>query len=133
MERKEFLSSMGLTILAVCAGCSKSSSSPQGPSGVNFTIDLKSQLLSPGDSTFKSGVIVVRLAPGNDSANFTALSQACTHEGVSVGYNSSNNLLICPLHGSEFNTNGSVVVGPAGSPLKKYNVSISGDVMTVTG
>ena len=46
MERKEFLSSMGLALAAVCVGCGKSSSTPQGPTGVNFTLDLQTQILN---------------------------------------------------------------------------------------
>lgn len=138
MDRKEFLSSMGLAAFAVCTGncfssCSKSGGSPSGPTGVNFTIDLSSQLLSTGDSTAKSGVIVARLSEGSDPSDFTAVAQACTHEGVSVNFDDSSNLFICPRHGSEFNTSGGVVTGPATSSLKRYSISISGNTMTVTG
>ena len=138
MDRKEFLSSLGFTAFAVCAGscfssCSKSSGSPQGPSGVNFTVDLKTQILNVKDSTSKSGVIVVRLAAGNDPASFTAVAQACTHQGTPVNFDRSIDLFVCPLHGSEFNTNGGVVLGPASASLKKYGISISADTMTVAG
>lgn len=134
MERKEFLNTMGLAVLAVCAGCSKSSSNPGGGnnSGVNFTIDLSTQLLNVGDSVSKSGVIVVRLSNGSNPDNFTALSQACTHQSTPVNFSSSAGLFVCPLHGSEFNTNGGVVMGPASSPLQKFNISISGNTMTVS-
>lgn len=141
MDRKEFLNNMGLAAFAVCTGscfaaCSKSSSSPGGGGGggsVNFTIDLSTQLLDVGDSTAKSGVVVARLSAGSDPSNFTAVAQACTHQGTPVAYNSSSNLFVCPLHGSEFSTSGGVVQGPATSPLKKYSISISGNTMTVTG
>lgn len=138
MDRKEFLNNLGLAAFAVCAGncftaCSKSSGTPSGPSGVNFTVDLSTQLLNVGDSTAKSGVIVARLSSGNTSSDFTAVAQACTHEGASINFDDSSKLFVCPLHGSEFSTSGGVVQGPATSPLKKYSISISGNTMTVTG
>ena len=124
---------MGLALAAVCVGCGKSSSTPQGPTGVNFTLDLQTQILNVGDSTSKSGVIVVRLAADNSPASFTAVAQACTHQGTLVNYVESSNLFVCPLHNSEFNTNGGVVQGPASSSLKKYSISIVADTITVVG
>ncbi len=143
MDRRKFISNLGtpvLTACAVCLGaCSKSDSSPSSggtppPSGsVNFTIDLNSQLTAVGSSLVQTGVIVVRLAAGNTPSSFTAVQVACTHQGTSINFNSGANKFICPLHGSQFSTNGTVTQGPAASNLKAYNINISGSVMTITG
>lgn len=81
----------------------------------------------------QAGVIIVRLAAGNVMSSFTAVQVACTHEGTSINYNASAQNFICPNHGSTFTTSGVVTLGPAATSLKKYDISINGTVMTVTG
>ncbi len=49
-----------------------------------------------------------------------ALSLECTHRGCEV--RPFPNSLECTCHGSEFNTLGEVVEGPAIQPLKKFKV-----------
>lgn len=145
MERRKFIGSLTgpvLTACAVCMGaCSKGSSSPSSgttvtvtpPAGVNFTIDLHAALLTVGSSLVQSGVIVVRLAASDDPGSFTAVQVSCTHEGTSINYNQSGNNFVCPNHGSTFTTSGAVTVGPAASALKKFNIAVSGNILTITG
>jgi cytochrome b6-f complex iron-sulfur subunit len=139
MHRKDFISTVGFSVAAVCTGClaacSKSNSitAAPAPTGVNFDINLASELLNAGDSKQVSGVLVVRLSAGNTAASFTAVQVACTHEGTSINYNPSLNEFVCPLHGSIFTTSGAVVQGPAASPLKKYTIVITNTTLNVTG
>jgi Rieske Fe-S protein len=146
MDRKEFLSTFGMGLAAICAGgclasCSKSSDTPGGgggggttpPSGTNFTVDLGNEIRSIGESVIKSGVIVVRLAAGATPGSFTAVQVACTHQGTPVNFNNGQTRFICPNHGSQFTTEGVVLNGPASSNLKKYNIAITANTMTVTG
>lgn len=142
MERREFLGSLTGPVAAVCAvcmgACSKSAGSsnpgnPVTPPPANFTIDLASNLLTVGSSMVQSGVIVVRLAAGNTVGSFTAVQVACTHEGTSINWNPPTNGFLCPNHGSRFTSAGNVTLGPASSNLKVYGVSISGNIMTVSG
>lgn len=136
MHRRAFISDLGLSVAAVCsaclAACSKSGT-VEPPSNVNFTIDLTTDLLTVGSSKVQSGVIVVRLSAANDAASFTAVQVACTHEGTPLNYNAAQTKFICPLHGSEFNTGGAVLLGPAGSNLKKFTVTVNNNTLTVTG
>ncbi len=145
MDRKDFISTMGFTVAAVCTGClaacSKSGGTSPGstgggtnpPASVNFSLDLNNQLLNVGDVQVNSGVIVARLATGNTAGAFTAVQVACTHEGTSINYVAAQNQFVCPLHGSTFSSSGSVVVGPATRSLKKYSITITGTTLTVTG
>jgi Rieske Fe-S protein len=144
MERKEFLSTISYGLVAVCAGgclasCSKKDGPggetppPTPPSGVLFTIDLNSEIQNVGDSVIKSGVIIVRLATGTAVSSFTAVQVACTHQGTSINFNSTQGNFICPNHGSQFTSTGTVINGPATANLKKYNISIAGNTMSVTG
>lgn len=147
MEREEFLSKLGIGVLAVCTGCgfascgSKSNdptpsagggnTPPATGSGTVFMADLTSEVTTVGASKISSGVILVRIATGNVASSFTAVQLACTHEGTAIGYSASGGKFICPLHGSEFSQTGSVLTGPAVVALKKYTVNVSGNILTV--
>ncbi len=63
--------------------------------------------------------IVFQLSAGK----FVAYDTVCPHAGCTVGYSSSNNLMVCPCHGSEFLVkNGDVIKGPAPHGLTEYSV-----------
>ena len=138
MLRKDFISTVGFSVAAVCTGClaacsrSNSVTAAPAPTGVNFNIDLATELLNAGSSKQVSGVIVVRIATGNTPASFTAVQVACTHEGTSINYNPTLGEFVCPLHGSLFTNGGAVVQGPATKALRKYTVTITTNTLTVT-
>jgi len=138
MERRKFISEIGLSVAGICAvclgACSKSNApgSGIGPASVNFSVDLNSSLLNVGNSIVQSGVIVVRLAAGNTASSFTAVQVSCTHEGSAINYNTAQGIFICPNHGSRFSTNGTVILGPASSNLRQYNISVVGNSLNVT-
>jgi len=138
MERRKFISEVGLSVAGICAvclgACSKSNApgGGGGPANVNFTVDLNSSLINIGDSVIQSGVIVVRLAAGNTASSFTAVQVNCTHEGTAINFNTGQGVFICPNHGSRFSTSGSVLLGPATSNLHRYNISVVGTSLNVT-
>ncbi|HEY1023994.1 MAG TPA: Rieske 2Fe-2S domain-containing protein [Sphingobacteriaceae bacterium] len=145
MKRDEFLTTFGIGLAAVCTGCLSACSKggddggpspitpPPPPAGVNITLDLNNDIKNVGDSKIVSGIIVVRLAAANAPASFTAVQVACTHEGTSIAYNANQGRFICPNHGSQFSTSGTVQMGPATSNLKKYTIAINGTTLTITG
>ncbi len=136
MERRDFFKkSCALCLLslvppAVIESCKKAASTA-APSNVNFTIDLSNAanaaLKSVGGYVVQNSVIVIHAASG-----YVALSDICTHEGCSVGYDAASTHLVCPCHGGTFDLNGAVVAGPPPSALVKYKVSQSGNIITVT-
>ncbi len=145
MKRTEFLSTLGFGLAAACTGClaacgkgdeptpgGGSIPPPAPPAGISFNMDLNTDIKSVGESKVTSGVIVVRIATGNTPPSFSAVQVACTHQGTSVAYNGAQGNFVCPNHGSIFTTAGVVTTGPASSNLKKYNVAVSGTVLTVT-
>ena len=53
-----------------------------------------------------------------------ALNAICTHLGCVVPWVPAENKFMCPCHGSQYDTNGYVVRGPAPLPLKLQEVSV---------
>ena len=136
MDRKEFLSALGLGAVALACtycseGCKPLDNPITAPTNVNFTLDLTAPANAPltknGGYVYNGGVIVARTADGS----YVAVSQACTHAGGTVQYVLGNNEFFCPNHGSNFSTNGSVVNGPASSALARYNTALTGTSLRV--
>jgi nitrite reductase/ring-hydroxylating ferredoxin subunit len=68
-------------------------------------------------------VVIIQPAPGE----FRAYSAACTHQGVTVG-DPKGGVATCPQHNSKFDMkDGSVISGPAQSPLPEVSVKVQGD------
>ena len=62
---------------------------------------------------------------------FKAFSAICTHQGCPVG-EVTGGQIVCPCHGSAFSIeDGSVVNGPAESPLAEEPISVNGGDITL--
>jgi len=138
MKRNEFLSALGIsagTIIFVpfLTSCSKEVDETIPGGTLDFTLDLSepvnAALNTNGGSLYKSGVIVARTATGE----YIAVASACTHEGFQIQFESANNRFHCPNHGSNFATNGSVLLGPATRALKTFNTQLNGNSLRVYG
>ena len=138
MERKEFLSLLGLSMgsifgVACLDACSKSSSdyTPNVPANADISLDLSlpanAALNTPGGYIYTGGIIVAKTIAGN----YIAVSQECTHQGVSVQYQAANQRFYCPSHGATFSETGAVTGGPAPTPLKQYNTSLTNNTLRV--
>jgi thiosulfate dehydrogenase [quinone] large subunit len=58
------------------------------------------------------------------AATFLAFDAVCPHAGCTVQYDSSQNLIVCPCHGSQFSpSTGAVQVGPAVTGLTKLAIA----------
>jgi len=135
MERKDFLKAtfamcgMSLIPAAVLESCTKATTA--APSNVNFTLDLtlaaNAALNTVGGSLVSNNILIIR----SGASTFTALSAICTHQGCTVGYNSSAKDIVCPCHGGVYNITGAVVSGPPPSSLTSYTVTQSGNIITI--
>jgi cytochrome b6-f complex iron-sulfur subunit len=144
MKRKEFFSTLGIS--AISAGlifmapavtsCSKDSTTDPPTGGntgpVDFTLDLTSPtytaLNSNGGSIVKDNIIIARTSSGV----YVALTSICSHQQYNpIAFEGSNNRFHCPNHGSNFATDGSVINGPATSPLTKYNTQLTGTSLRI--
>ena len=134
MNREEFLKQLGVAALLTCAGSAISGCSSQAdpaPANADFTLDLTSSqdaaLNTVGGSVATNGIIIARLR----TTEFVALSRACTHEGTSVNYRTTQKDFYCSNHGARFSTTGSVLQGPARTSLTKYNTELTGTNLRV--
>jgi len=82
-----------------------------------------------GGTVVKADKIVVTQPTKGDFKAFTAV---CTHQGCLVS-EIKDGQIHCPCHGSVFSIqDGSVLGGPAPSPLAEKKVSVSGNQISVT-
>ncbi|MFV8376500.1 ubiquinol-cytochrome c reductase iron-sulfur subunit [Flavobacterium sp. LB1P71] len=151
MTRKEFFARVGFgaatVLLPACiavlvTSCSSDDSNtggsgsstptptptPTPTASSNFTVDTSTgPLATNGGFIVMKGIIIARTTTGT----FLAVSSSCTHEGVTLGYDNSGNVFVCPRHNSQFTSTGTVISGPAPSNLKQYQTTLSGTTLTV--
>jgi Rieske Fe-S protein len=65
----------------------------------------------------------------NKDGSFLALLMLCTHAENSLNFTGSG--FTCPLHGSAFDPDGKVVIGPAERPLKSFRTEVLGDFVVI--
>jgi Rieske Fe-S protein len=76
--------------------------------------------LAPGEGGVVGAGLAQRAAYRDGDGRLHELSARCTHLGCIVAFNSAMRTWDCPCHGSRFDLDGSVLEGPARSPLKVY-------------
>ena len=79
--------------------------------GGSLSLDGGSGIPSPGILVYRSG-----------STSVNVVSRHCTHQGCVVRSD-----YVCACHNSIFAKDGSVIQGPASSPLETYSSTISGN------
>ncbi len=134
MDRKQFLKLTGLSVTALLfakcfTGCDDAS--VNAPSNVDFSIDLNdtnySALKENGKFVVINGILVARTVSGS----YIAVSSKCTHEGVAVEYQPTQDRVECPAHGSIFTNSGKRQSGPAQKDLVQYKIEVIGNVLRI--
>ncbi len=67
-------------------------------------------------------LITTKNINGNDSIEKYALNAVCTHLGCVVPWNVAENKFMCPCHGSQYDSTGKVIRGPAPKSLTLANI-----------
>ena len=151
-SRRTVLACAGAACAAVLAGCSRYNSNNGGIAGSQpapATSSSAAQAAPPASGSGAAGsgaAAPAALASTSDvpvgggkivadkkivitqpkSGEFHGFSAVCTHAGCIVG-TVSGGTINCPCHGSRFSiTNGSVVNGPAPSPLPPVGIKVQG-------
>lgn len=132
----------GTAIAALINSCSEDSNPVSGNgTGQKVTLDLDQSQYS----ALKNVGGTVALGGGNPSgvpgngaliyrkseSEFIVLDRTCTHQGCQVNGFNAQGISNCPCHGSQYNTDGNVVQGPAPSSLKRYSASLSGNMLEI--
>ena len=69
---------------------------------------------------------------GDDAIANYGLNAVCTHLGCVVPWNASENKYMCPCHGSQYNSEGKVVRGPAPLSLALAHVDVNDDKVSIS-
>ena len=122
--------------LSACAGpvqdtsASQAAAEPAVPAGTPVRVGKLGDVPVGGSASGKvNGKAVVVFRP--DDKTVVAYDAACTHAGCPVA--PAGGEFDCPCHGSSFKgSDGSVLSGPARSPLAKLKAAVDGEWITVT-
>lgn len=98
------------------------------PAGMAFIMADGGENNTAGDPTF--GGFLTR-----DRGTLRAFAITCPHLGCSYAFDDGKKHFVCPCHGSEFALDGSVLHGPATSPLSHltWGVGLGGSEIDVAG
>lgn len=122
---------IGLPVLAACAGGSTGNGSGSGSGSTppaSGSLGPASAIPVGGGTIFSDKRVVVTQPKQGDFKCFSAI---CTHAGCPVS-TVSGGTINCPCHGSKFSIDdGSVVSGPAPSPLGEISVSVKAGKLTL--
>ena len=97
---------------------------------LSVQIGAASPLASSGGMALVNSTAGTFLVSRTGATTFVAVTAQCTHEACVVS-NATASTYVCPCHGSEFDTSGRVVVGPAVAPLRQFATSFSNNVLTI--
>lgn len=142
MERRIFLRWFGTGILAsslpiAIAACFSENDTQENPSSSSNSEgnETEEKVANREDGFIAVGVVaalnedgylinkkleaIVVRKPDN---TLSAVNIKCTHKQCDVEWKASEKNLLCPCHGSKFAPDGTVVEGPAETPLASYEV-----------
>lgn len=101
-------------------------------SRTTVNVGAGSPLASTGGKALVQAGAVNFLVTRTGTSAFVALTAICTHQQCTVA-NFSGTVFVCPCHGSEYDTSGAVVRGPAGSPLRPFTTDFADPLLTING
>lgn len=123
-RRQALLATTSVAAGAVLAACGPGDNVPDG--GAVTCTDLSPQTIpAPGAETLAVNQAKTYIAMGGspavfvvrDSKGLFAMQPVCTHSGCDPTFNAAAATFDCRCHGSRFNIDGTVKMGPAARPL----------------
>jgi cytochrome b6-f complex iron-sulfur subunit len=98
---------------------------------ISVTVDTASPLASVGSAALLNTSAGSFLVAHTGQDTFNAMTAICTHEACTVERYQSGTFT-CPCHGSQYNTSGGVVRGPAAASLRRFNTAFANNVLTIS-
>ena len=148
MERKEFLQLFGVGATLLFAGCLGSCAVSQGPPSSatapkpadDPALDLHLDLTDPAFAALQDPrwgflylsdgqIILAKTMDGK----YLAVRSGCPHMGEQLRYLRRQDRFECPLHGSLFKSDGSLMLGPSPRSVRSYRVTRAGSVLHIEG
>jgi cytochrome b6-f complex iron-sulfur subunit len=104
------------------------------PVGSITNLNATGAIASTGSVTSPvDGLNIIIVKNPADSQTPLAINTKCTHQGCAVEWHGDKNKFICPCHGAEYSSSGSIVRGPASKPLETYPVKVeAGSILIKT-
>jgi Rieske Fe-S protein len=136
VQRRTVLQASGIIavggLVAACSSGDGSAASATtagtGSSGAGAVAQTADVPVGGGLIIADPAVVITQPADGE----FKAFTAICTHQGCLVS-EVVNNEIICPCHGSKFSaTDGTVINGPAQTPLAPAAVTVDGTSIVLT-
>jgi len=90
---------------------------------------------NPGDRTLAQGLKgdpTYLIVKSDKTLESYGLNAVCTHLGCVVPWNGGENKFICPCHGSQYNSEGKVVRGPAPLSLALTHADVQDDKVVLS-
>jgi len=96
---------------------------------VTLPIGAASPLASVGGAALVQTSVGVFLVSRTGQNTFSVLTATCTHQECTItGF--QNSTYVCPCHGSQYNTSGVVLSGPAPRSLRQFPSQFDSDTLT---
>ncbi|HEY0486568.1 MAG TPA: Rieske (2Fe-2S) protein [Mycobacteriales bacterium] len=129
---------LGAAGAGALAGCGAGAATGTSSTGTTASPGRPGTVLAKLADVPVGGGIVVRTPNGQalvvvqpQAGTVKAFDARCTHQGAQVQA-PQGGIMTCPLHHSQFRaTDGSVVSGPAGTPLGEIAVTVQGQDVTL--
>jgi cytochrome b6-f complex iron-sulfur subunit len=137
-DRREFIrqscaacaGAIAFAILAELESCKTTESTAISVSKNQVTVPLK-QMEGKNTLLIKSASLDYDIAlVKKPDGNYLALQMICPHRHNPVEVTETG--FYCPSHGSEFDTEGTVLKGPAATPLKKFPLVVEKKLILIS-
>jgi Rieske Fe-S protein len=96
---------------------------------IDLSLPQYASLTQPGGWLVVGQLLLIN----HPQLGWLALDRWCTHASGSLTFVPGPDRLVCPVHFSEFNLDGSVHQGPAQRPVRRYLVQKEGNVLVIKG
>lgn len=106
----------------------------EGEFGGVVTVGSAAELPAAGSAPVNMPKVKMWLS--NTDEGVAAIYKVCTHLGCLYNWREQEDKFVCPCHGSQFDTKGEYILGPAPRSLDRFEIEVidanSGDVLAKT-